>query len=112
MIQSWLVFLLGMALAGANQQVLGGLFIGVSFWIRSMLNIPPTPSPMVLIQKMPIWKWFSVIYLLGLVYLTIIKHEELLGMNVLFLLILYFFPFIIPYIINEYRIYQGLKNKH
>lgn len=94
--------------------VISGLLIGLSIYFRSMVStLSELPSAVYLIQQMPKWKWFSVIYLFTLMAFLLknMNSEYLYQINPLFATAILFFPFVVPYVLSEYKLYKKLKSK-
>jgi hypothetical protein len=99
--------------AAIDSLVVSSILVGLSVLFRSMANVPLAPA-IQLIQEMPKWKWFSVVYFFTLLAF-ILKNIDIDFYNKVNPIISVFtimFPFIVPHLICEYRSYKKLKHKY
>lgn len=112
---SYALFVIAMVFAAIDLSIISGVLVGLSVYFRSMVDSSsePVPAATYLIQQMPKWKWFSVIYLFALMVwmLKNMNSEYLQKINPVFAMVILFFPFIVPYALYEYKLYKQLKSK-
>jgi len=104
---SYIALLIALFFAFFDSKIVCGLFVGLSVLLRSMAA-SSSGSAMGLIQGNTKWKWFSIFYFLMLFAWVLINNDHSYQLNPLLGVFVLMFPFIIPYALSEYRIYQSL----
>lgn len=113
-ILSYILLVIAILFMAFDLLVISGLLIGLSTYCRSTVRTSlESPSVIQLIQNMPKWKWFSVLYLFSLMVwlLNNMSNKKIYQINSLLFTAILFFPFIIPYALNEYKVFKNLKLK-
>lgn len=105
---SYIFLIIAIFFAFYNLLEVCGLLTGLSIYFRQKADYSCF-SAIDLIKNMPKWKWFSIIYLFSLMIIININSDYLYKTNPVFSTFIFLFPFIIPYLLNEYKIYKKLK---
>ncbi len=104
--------LAGLIIASFDQLILGAVCVAVAGYFCSLVK-DDRPSLLQLLSFYPFWKWFSAIYMLGMSALALHYMSELseivMHANPLALVVVIFFPILVPWIRHEYLLFRQSK---
>ena len=110
---SWVLFLIAFISASILNYEMGiiaiGVFGGGAGYYRNKIK-DDKPSLDELVGFIPLWKWFSVVYMLVLSALSLHYLSELSAaltvVNPVIVMVITFFPILVPWIRYEYLLYS------